>query len=178
MQKPKEIEKYCEYCGKKLIRKRFNDRLEDFGVFQKRKYCDVECYRRGELLKYRPNTNWFNSHKTARDINKLILKRTHCEICRKDGKLDVHHINEDWRDNSINNLQVLCRSCHNKIHRKDKTCIICGGKHKGYGYCDKHYQRYKNHLCPLYERNNEKCKICNKNKEEQVKCREILKSEN
>ena len=85
MQKPKEIEKYCEYCGKKLIRKRFNDRLEDFGVFQKRKYCDVECYRRGELLKYRPNTNWFNAHKTARDINKLILKRTHCEICGKDG---------------------------------------------------------------------------------------------
>lgn len=174
MRKTKEIEKYCEYCGKRLERKRFNGRLEDFNVFQKRKYCDFECYRKGTLLIYRPDATWNNAHTTARAINKLILKRTQCEMCGAEGKLDVHHINEDWRDNSINNLQVLCRSCHTKLHKKDNVCIICGDKHKGYGYCDKHYQRYKKYLCPLYERNNEKCKNCNRNKEEQIKCRENL----
>lgn len=39
----KEIEKYCLYCGKKLTRKRFNGRLEDFTAFKKRKCCNVDC---------------------------------------------------------------------------------------------------------------------------------------
>lgn len=171
MTKVKETNKYCEYCGNKLVRKRYNDRLEDFGVFKRRRYCNRDCYRKGELLKYRPNSTWTNAHTTAREINKLILKRTICELCGKEGKVDVHHINENWRDNSLENLQVLCRSCHNKIHKKERVCIICGDKHKGYGYCDKHYQRYKKYLCPLYIRNNNKCKVCSKSKEEQLKCK-------
>ena len=36
-------EKYCSSCGKKLERKRFNGRLEDYGVFLRRKYCGREC---------------------------------------------------------------------------------------------------------------------------------------
>ena len=42
----KQINKYCEYCGKKLERKRYNGRLEDFGVFNRRKYCNKDCMRK------------------------------------------------------------------------------------------------------------------------------------
>jgi len=38
-------DKYCEYCGKKLERKRYSGRIEDFNVFAKRKYCDRECMK-------------------------------------------------------------------------------------------------------------------------------------
>ena len=46
-------------------------------------------------------------------------------------------------NNKPENLQRLCRSCHMKIHRPETFCVVCGEKAKGYGYCDKHLQRYK-----------------------------------
>ena len=43
--KPTPI-KYCQFCGKKLERKDYGRRLEDLGVFNRRKYCDVDCMRK------------------------------------------------------------------------------------------------------------------------------------
>lgn len=45
----KELIKYCQFCGRKLERKRFNGRLEDFGAFKKRKCCDLKCYKKSIL---------------------------------------------------------------------------------------------------------------------------------
>ena len=48
----KEFENYCLFCGKKLIRNRFKSgRLEDFGAFKKRKYCNINCARKGRYEK-------------------------------------------------------------------------------------------------------------------------------
>ena len=34
----------CRFCNTKLVRKRFgNERLEDWGQFLRRKYCDRSC---------------------------------------------------------------------------------------------------------------------------------------
>lgn len=38
-------ERYCQCCGLILRRKRFKNRLEDRGVFARRKFCGVECAR-------------------------------------------------------------------------------------------------------------------------------------
>ena len=44
-----------------------------------------------------------------------------CEMCGKDsggGSLDVHHLKHDAKhDCTYENLFVICRSCHSKIHR-------------------------------------------------------------
>jgi len=53
-----------------------------------------------------------------------------CEICGKNGKLDVHHIDGNGRNlvdrglfanNNVGNLRTLCRSCHIKIHRAQEV---------------------------------------------------------
>jgi len=66
-----------------------------------------------------------------------------CERCGRAGRLDVHHKDGDPTNNAPENLEVLCRGCHLKHHRS-RTCSVpnCKARHKGHGYCDKHYQRW------------------------------------
>lgn len=119
----KEEEKYCEYCGKKLERKRFNGRLEDFIIFKNRKYCNRECMRK-DYLKIGDNHNqtYSNAHTTARKINELILHKEECELCGSKTNLDIHHIDGNWQNNNLDNLMCLCRSCHTKYEKnKNKT---------------------------------------------------------
>ncbi len=52
----------------------------------------------------------------------LSKKDLVCEICGakekkvKNSNLHVHHIDEDRDNNNLNNLMVLCSSCHKKVH--------------------------------------------------------------
>ena len=149
----KEEEKYCEFCGKKLERKRFSSKLEDFGVFKKRKYCNRECMRMAFLKIGSFNQKYRTAHQTAVNIFKMIQPEKKCSICGKIGKLDIHHKDHNYQNNSLENLQYLCRSCHNKEHRKKKFCTVCGEPMKGYGFCNKHYLRYKKYGDPLYTKN-------------------------
>lgn len=42
-----------------------------------------------------------------------------CIICRKSPEeAEIHHINHDPGDNDPSNLALLCKECHNKIHKK------------------------------------------------------------
>ncbi len=123
MAHPRRIEedRFCKCCGKKLERKRFNNRLEDYSVFSKRLYCDKECMRKDWIGKSQTQS-YRNSHQTARTTAILFFPEiTICAICGKVGKMDIHHINEDWQDNRPENLVVLCRSCHMKIHKTKRS---------------------------------------------------------
>lgn len=145
----KEIELYCQYCGKKLQRKRFGNRLEDFGVFKKRKYCDRTCMKMAYLKIGSFNQEYRVAHQTARNIFKVIQPVEKCSICGKSGKLDIHHKDGNYQNNNLDNLTYLCRSCHMKQHRIKSVCKICGKPMKALGYCDKHYQRLKKYGNPL-----------------------------
>ena len=113
----KELDKYCKYCGNKLERKRFNGRLEDFKVFSNRQYCNRECMKKDYLKIGKHNQSYSNAHATARKINELILHKDVCEICGSKINLDIHHIDGDWQNNSLDNLMCLCRSCHTKYEK-------------------------------------------------------------
>ena len=44
-----------------------------------------------------------------------------CECCGQKYRLAIHHINEDWRDERVENMQTLCVHCHQQwhgLHRK------------------------------------------------------------
>ena len=59
--------------------------------------------------------------------SELLYMNDHtCCLCKDPGKpVQIHHINEDPSDNSLENLAAVCVECQNKIHRK-------GGVEKGY----------------------------------------------
>lgn len=41
-----------------------------------------------------------------------------CNRCSSEENLLVHHIDEDRTNNNLSNLEVLCKSCHQKHHLK------------------------------------------------------------
>lgn len=142
-------EKYCEYCGKKLERRRYTKKWEDLGCFKRRKYCDQECMRKAFVGARKDKQHWGAAHGTARKLVYLIGEKGKvCEICGSTKNVDIHHKDGDFRNNSTSNLMLVCRSCHNKIHQPKQVCVICGAPMKGHGYCNKHYIRYKKYGTP------------------------------
>ena len=147
-------EKYCDYCEIKLERKRFpNGDLECLLRFGKRKYCDRLCMARSFDLRHLPESQvgWSTCHSRAREI----VKKGSCCKCGVMNAKDVHHKDGDWRNNSANNLERICRSCHNLVHKRKKLCRICGKPQKGFRLCVKHYQRFKKYGDPLLTKDNQ-----------------------
>ena len=145
--------KHCAYCDKLLKRKRYSTgELQSLFHFNKMVYCDIECMKKSFIMNEdRKKDNVRNSRHNARQRVQIgDTDITECSSCGKVGKMDIHHINRNPFDNSLENLLVICRSCHNKIHKEKKICMICGEPQKGLGYCNKHYTRYKKYGDPLF----------------------------
>ena len=61
---------------------------------------------------------------------KYELKKEYKFVCQKclnrfaSNKLQIHHINHNEGDNSKRNLLVVCKNCHEKIHKKEGGVFI------------------------------------------------------
>lgn len=98
--------KSCKICGKEFGRQRFNGRLEDLGVFNRRKHCSRKCGN----TKVRPK-HWETHHWRARKHRGLS-----CEACGLTEKLHAHHVDGQPENNNPENIQTLCAYCHRFLH--------------------------------------------------------------
>ena len=70
------------------------------------------------IEKYFNNEIPITSYKLKNRILKEKIKKHKCEICglqkwnNQKIPLELHHINGNNKDNSLNNLQLLCPNCH------------------------------------------------------------------
>lgn len=48
----------------------------------------------------------------------LSLLGNKCFICKSTNNLVIHHKDRNRKNNDINNLLLLCRECHNVVHKK------------------------------------------------------------
>ena len=146
----KQLVKFCGYCQKQLERKRFNGRLEDFGTFSRRKYCDRLCYAKGKIQE--------DVGKSALLKRASKFRKKNCQQCNATKHLQIHHLDEDIRNNSPENLTTFCASCHAKWHwshgkkalvKSSRICSVCGkaGRTR-HGMCQGHYQRVKKYGNP------------------------------
>lgn len=114
-------EKHCEYCGRLMHRQRMNGsgRLEDMAAFMRRKYCSRVCMRKA-FVRTDGQQLYGDAHASARAITYLLEGREKvCEICGSTKSIDVHHRDGNHNNNAAENLMVVCRSCHMKIHRNN-----------------------------------------------------------
>ena len=129
-----------------MERKRLpNGDLEYLIHFNKRVYCDRQCMAKGFEAKPKTGTSWATTHAHARKL----CPPGPCERCGVPDARDVHHRDGNHLNNLRENLERICRSCHIREHQQATSCMICGGPHKGLGYCEKHYQRLKRHGDPM-----------------------------
>ncbi len=134
--------KYCEYCGKKLERKRLKSGYrESMYWFSRRKYCDLSCANKA-AGKTREN-NPTQSSQTSRQRAREMIPLSDCQLCGANGYTEVHHIDKNPLNNSPNNLIRLCKSCHTKQHNIRSLCVICGQPAKGHNLCNKHWQAWR-----------------------------------
>jgi 5-methylcytosine-specific restriction endonuclease McrA len=87
------------------------------------KYCSYSCKNSKEN-----NPTWKGGnakslyHKEARRIAYESFDKK-CMICDfKEGnrRLNVHHKDKNWKNNSPENLIILCRDCHNLWHSLER----------------------------------------------------------
>ena len=103
----------CAYCGKEIYRKPSEISNNISGNF----YCSKKC---GNLAKNRfreESGEWADSYSTYR--KRAFQTYPHkCLTCGWDEDeriLEVHHIDENREHNEIENLCILCPTCHRKI---------------------------------------------------------------
>lgn len=133
----KHLTKHCAHCSKQMDRKRFNGRLEDFQVFQRRKFCGRECMALA-MQKEHPKRKAYGQR-----ARKLALQ-DRCEACQTTRCLAIHHKDRDWSNNDPKNLQTLCNSCHTSLHHAQgdispaqpkPPCTHCGKPSYRSGLC-------------------------------------------
>lgn len=106
--------KNCEVCAKPLTRTRFNGRMEDRSAFLKRRFCDRACMATG-FVKAAP------SHEDTFRWRARRMRGPACELCGVTRRLQAHHCDENEQNNSPENIQTLCISCHATHHHRART---------------------------------------------------------
>lgn len=145
-------------------------------ISNSRKYCSLDCktaYHHNEYI-YR----WLHGledgvkgkDEVSDHIRKYLIEQ-YGEKCQKCGwneknphtrkiPLHIHHKNGDWSNNSKDNLEILCPSCHSLTG-------TYGGRNKGKGRRSKYgyrpYVDFKKH------EEFDKCPVCGKEKNKKLK---------
>jgi len=95
---------YCEPCQREVNTERCKDRYR-------------KTYQRKGYNQYRENNNnWKNGIGVFKDIAYNSLPRL-CNRCGSTRFLVVHHRDHNKSNNDLSNLEILCKSCHQKHHK-------------------------------------------------------------
>lgn len=100
------------------------------------KYCSRSCLGKANARKNGMDQAGPEHPRWDNGAYRNYALRHHGERCQRCGATDdlhVHHIDRDHSNNTLDNLMVLCESCHQTEHAHDrpinkisKTCPTCG----------------------------------------------------
>jgi hypothetical protein len=123
-------------------------RLRSVGVGRTRSEAAKNAYKQGRLKKQRywagktvpkelvrkraeaitGEKNYLWKGGLSRRKYREVVKKEMCATCGRKKNLVIHHKDLDHYNNDPNNLEVLCRSCHQRLHKKLYWDAIKAGK--------------------------------------------------
>jgi len=118
-------QKYCRPCG--IIRRK-NRRFESSRRQREKRGAKVGVGSGGNQGRGKTHHSYKNGTGLYKPIGKrMAMELKHCERCNR--KLDLnnsfkwvtHHRDHDRTNNSVENLEILCKSCHQKEHQVYKN---------------------------------------------------------
>lgn len=114
-------QKYCPDCKVIVERQKALDRYyarEKDEIYKAERAIYYAEYRAGERRGYNQsgvnNNNWRGGASSV--YYDKFMKRT-CERCGASTNLLVHHRDRNRHNNSLDNLETLCKRCHQIEHR-------------------------------------------------------------
>lgn len=120
----KVVEVCCGHCGKVILKKPSALRCSRSGYFFCDRNCKEDAQRAGLIKEILPphygtssgghSEQYRKYYKECSGDTKLICKR--CGYSEFECGVDIHHINENRKDNSFENLKPLCACCHKALH--------------------------------------------------------------
>lgn len=105
-------DKICKTCGKSFNRKVMpNGRKQDVSLYLKQEYCSLSCANTRDTMTLTVHGYSFRARKHLKDK---------CEACGYTKNLHAHHVDQDKTNNNPENIQTLCKHCHNFWHTAQK----------------------------------------------------------
>ncbi len=121
----------------------------------------VKTYKHSWYIKDRTNKDYRDRNCRSRngDFAADLVKIAHCAMCDTTENLQIHHkdhrgqnVSKALRNNSPDNIEILCITCHGRLHgqvegwaRNHACCIGCqriDRRHQAQGYCTACYYHY------------------------------------
>jgi hypothetical protein len=117
----KRVITICKFCNKEISDTVFRAKVRVY-CSEKCKYAHLSVIRSELTGKKNPCFIHGKSRSAKYRQQAFDAYPHHCNICqKKDCRLEVHHIDYDPKNDEIENLQILCCSCHIKHHRS--SCL-------------------------------------------------------
>jgi len=111
----KGVKVTCAFCNLEFSKKPSSLASSKSGLF----FCTRNCKDLGQKLSSNLEDIWPNHYGADSDYrSKVDLSQCAVCSCRSEWKLTVHHIDGDRSNNVLDNLEVVCASCHCNRHSK------------------------------------------------------------
>ncbi len=107
----------CSTCGNDAYKKLKALERSKSGKFFCSKSCQTK-WRNSEFIQEK-HPNWKGGRNAYRSVMSRSGAPRICRLCKTEDVrvLAVHHVDEDRKNNNIENLVWLCHNCHHLVHQ-------------------------------------------------------------